>query len=71
MSRENISDRNISLLNRILYGKMQRWTGAGTRGKSGSSARRSLVLRFLNSCHGDEMRVFIDLISHGFKEIYG
>lgn len=50
---------------------MQRWTGAGTRGKAGSSARRSLVLRFLNSCHGDEMKVFIDLISCGFKEIYG
>ena len=60
----------IHILIRILYGKMQRWTGAGTRGKSGSSARRSLVLRFLNSCHGDEMKVFIDLISHGFKEIY-
>ena len=50
---------------------MQRWTGAGTRGKSGAGARRSLVLRFLNSCHNDEMKVFIDLITHGFKEIYG
>ena len=50
---------------------MQRWTGAGTRGKSGSSARRSLVLRFLNSCREDEMKVFIDLITDGFKEIHG
>lgn len=43
----------------------------GTRGKSGGNARRSLVLRFLNSCHGEEMGVFMDLITHNFKDICG
>ncbi|EDO33281.1 predicted protein, partial [Nematostella vectensis] len=52
---------------RILYGKMQRWTGAGTSGKAGIGARRAVVLRFLASCPTEEMAVFMDLILAPFK----
>ena len=55
---------------RLLYGRMQRWTGAGTGGKAGAGARRSVVLRFIASCPSSEMKIFMDLILAPFKHLY-
>lgn len=51
-----------SIFIRLLYGKMQRWTGTGTGGKAGIGVRRAVVLRFLASCPQREIQIFMDLI---------
>ena len=64
--------KNIQLfafVHRLLYGKMQRWTGAGTGGKAGIGVRRAVVLRFLASCPQEEIQIFMDLILAPFKHL--
>lgn len=56
-------------VSRLLYGKMQRWTGAGSSGKSGVGASRSTVLRFLGNCTHEELSIFMDLILAPFKHL--
>ena len=61
---------NTNTLFRLLYGRMQRWTGVGSGGKAGGGARRAVVLRFLASCPVSEMKVFMDLILAPFMHLY-
>lgn len=58
-----------SIFIRLLYGKMQRWTGTGTGGKAGIGVRRAVVLRFLASCPHREIQIFMDLILAPFKHL--
>jgi hypothetical protein len=41
---------------------MQVKTGKGTAGKQFSKIRQSIVLRFLNGCQNEELKIFIDLV---------
>ncbi|XP_053397711.1 small subunit processome component 20 homolog [Mercenaria mercenaria] len=52
----------LPILMRILYGKMHVKTGKGTAGKQFSKIRQSIVLRFLNGCQNEELKMFIDLV---------
>ena len=61
--------RFVSLIHRLLYGKMQRMTGVGTGGKAGVGVRRAVVLRFLSSCPQQEIQIFMDLILAPFKHL--
>ncbi|XP_076059899.1 small subunit processome component 20 homolog [Oratosquilla oratoria] len=51
----------MSVLLRILYGKMQHKTGPNTAGKGKTNARRAVVLRFLAGAHESELDTFLDL----------
>lgn len=62
-------DGLMPILIRLLYGKMQRWTGAGTGGRAGVGMRRAVVLRFLASCPQQEIQIFMDLILAPFKHL--
>lgn len=48
---------------------MLRFTGTGTSGKAGVSARRSVVLRYLASCPPHELQIFVDLVLAPFKHL--
>lgn len=48
---------------------MLRFTGPGTSGKAGVSARRSVVLRYLASCPPNELQIFMDLVLAPFKHL--
>lgn len=48
---------------------MLRYTGTGTSGKAGVSARRSVVLRYLASCPPNELQIFMDLVLAPFKHL--
>ena len=49
---------------RLLYGLMLRKGGKASKG--GGVARKSLVLRFLGCCEGDELGEFINLLTTPF-----
>lgn len=59
----------LSLIPRLLYGKMQRLTGTGSGGRAGVGVRRAVVLRFLASCPQQEIQIFMDLILAPFKHL--
>ena len=48
---------------------MLRFTGPGTSGKAGVSARRSVVLRYLASCPPNELQIFMHLVLAPFKHL--
>ena len=41
-----------------------------TTGKQGSALRRGVVLRFLAGCPGEEMKVFVQLITAPFQSYF-
>ncbi|KAH3726396.1 hypothetical protein DPMN_052258, partial [Dreissena polymorpha] len=57
----------LTVLMRILYGKMHVKTGKNTSGKQHSSARQSIVLGFLNGCSHQELALFIELVFAPFQ----
>ncbi|XP_073401122.1 small subunit processome component 20 homolog [Dendrobates tinctorius] len=57
------------VLMRILYGRMRSKTGRKTQGKSASSTRMSIVLRFLAGSQSEEIRMFLDLLYEPVKHL--
>ncbi|KAM4037263.1 small subunit processome component 20 homolog isoform 2-T2 [Anomaloglossus baeobatrachus] len=57
------------VLMRILYGRMRSKTGRKTQGKSASSTRMSIVLRFLAGSQAEEIRMFLDLLYEPVKHL--
>ncbi|XP_074595747.1 small subunit processome component 20 homolog [Brevipalpus obovatus] len=57
------SDRSLVMpyLMKILYGKLLSKTGTKTAGKANADVRRSIIFRFLASCSGDEIILFVEL----------
>ncbi|KAM8777268.1 small subunit processome component 20 homolog [Rhynchonycteris naso] len=55
------------ILMRILYGRMKNKTGSKTQGKSASSTRMSIVLRFLAGTQPQEIQIFLDLLFEPVK----
>ena len=51
------------LLNRLLYGRLQRRSGFGMSGKSSLTARRNIIMQFLGQCSNEEMKTFVSLIT--------
>ena len=46
---------------------MQHKTGNDTAGKAHSNLRRSIVLRFLNGCQGEELITFLNMVFEPYK----
>ncbi|XP_049638753.1 small subunit processome component 20 homolog isoform X1 [Suncus etruscus] len=57
------------ILMRILYGRMKNKTGSKTQGKSASSTRMSIVLRFLAGTQPEEIEIFLDLLFEPVKHL--
>uniref|UniRef100_A0A6I8STV5 UTP20 small subunit processome component n=1 Tax=Xenopus tropicalis TaxID=8364 RepID=A0A6I8STV5_XENTR len=59
----------MSVLMRILYGRMRSKTGSKTQGKSAAGTRMSIVLRFLAGSLPEEIRMFLDLLFEPIKHL--
>ncbi|XP_062913663.1 small subunit processome component 20 homolog [Mobula hypostoma] len=59
----------IPVIMRILYGRMRSKTGSKTQGRSGASARVTIVLHFLAGSLPQELRVFLDLFLEPVKHL--
>ncbi|XP_059834550.1 small subunit processome component 20 homolog [Hypanus sabinus] len=59
----------IPVIMRILYGRMRSKTGSKTQGRSGASARVTIVLHFLAGSLPQELRIFLDLLLEPVKHL--
>ncbi|XP_060101236.1 small subunit processome component 20 homolog [Heteronotia binoei] len=57
----------VSVLMRILYGRMRNKTGNKTQGKSAATTRMAIVWRFLAGSLPEEVRMFLDLLFEPVK----
>ncbi|XP_051886024.1 small subunit processome component 20 homolog isoform X2 [Pristis pectinata] len=59
----------VPVIMRILYGRMKSKTGSKTQGRSGASARVTIVLHFLAGSLPQELRIFLDLLLEPVKHL--